>query len=431
MNGHAMAPAYTAVHASQHSLAPPSAPPPATKPRVEWPESVKEYVRRSFAPDVHILGISTQEMEAKLKQLITEAAEGDRLHTVDWSTLPLPQQFIAQDRAALRAQTQTFYQTQPLQHWPSPSEYPANSSYSPDQTNSRKRRIDAEMESTRKSMTPPWRTRTLEDRMTKTPKGRADKAQGKKKKNSGIAESTSKSQADLEKRRQRFNLSHTNTNTTWHNSSSDDDSDQDSRSSGPVVGTCQDLEKGYFRLTRAPRPHEVRPQHVLERTLAFLKAKWKQDRDYNYICDQFKSMRQDLTVQHIKNSFTVDVYEMHARIALEKGDLGEYNGCQTQLRALYALNLGGHPGEFMAYRILYSIHTANRTGLNEILAQLTPAEKEEPAVRHALEMRSSLASGNHHRFFRLYLDVPNMGAYLVDMFVTRERLTALTKMCKA
>jgi SAC3 family protein LENG8/THP3 len=370
-------------------------------------------------------------MEAKLKQIITEAAENDRLFTVDWASLPLPQQFISQERARTRAQAplQTQLQTQ-LQHWPPPSQYPANSSYSPpDQLNSRKRRNDVEHEPNQKSITPPWRTRTLEDKMTKTPKGRADKIQGKKKKNSGIVESTSKLQADLEKRRQRFNLSHAH--TTGRNSSSDDDSDQDLRSSGPVVGTCQDLEKGYFRLTRAPRPHEVRPQHVLERALDLLKKKWRQHADYNYICDQFKSMRQDLTVQHIKNSFTVDVYELHARIALEKGDLGEYNGCQTQLRALYSLKLGGHPAEFMAYRILYSIHTGNRTGLNEILAELTAAEKEEPAVRHALETRSSLTSGNHHRFFRLYLDVPNMGAYLMDMFVVRERLTALTKMCKA
>jgi hypothetical protein len=162
-----------------------------------------------------------------------------------------------------------------------------------------------------------------------------------------------------------------------------------------------------------------------------LKKKWRQQADYNYICDQFKSMRQDLTVQHIKNAFTVDVYELHARIALEKGDLGEYNGCQTQLRALYSLKLGGHPAEFMAYRILYYIHTTNRTGLNEILAELTPTEKAEPAVKHALETRSSLASGNYHRFFRLYLDVPNMGAYLMDIFIERERLAALAKMCRA
>jgi hypothetical protein len=396
---------------------------------MEWPAAVKEYVQRSFAPDTAVPGISRDEMEAKLKQIITEAAENDRLHTVDWASLPLPQHFISQERADMRANAQVQAQLQPQaqhQQWPPHSQYHANSSYSPDKP-SRKRRNDVEDEPNRKSTTPPWRTRNPEDKMTKTPKSRADKFQGKKKKNSGIAESTSKLQADLEKRRQRFNLA---ANATSPNSSSEDESNLNPRR-GPVVGTCQDLEKGYFRLTRAPRPHEVRPQHVLERTLDLLKRKWRQDADYSYICDQFKSMRQDLMVQHIKNSFTVDVYELHARIALEKGDLGEYNGCQTQLRALYSLNLGGHPAEFMAYRILYSIHTRNRTGLNEILAELTPAVKEEPAVKHALETRSSLASGNHHRFFRLYLDVPNMGAYLMDMFVERERFTALAKMCRA
>jgi len=39
--------------------------------------------------------------------------------------------------------------------------------------------------------------------------------------------------------------------------------------------------------------------------------------------------------------------------------------------------------------------------------------------------------GNYHRFFRLYLDTPNMGAYLMDMFVVRERLAAMSNICKA
>jgi hypothetical protein len=184
-------------------------------------------------------------------------------------------------------------------------------------------------------------------------------------------------------------------------------------------------------LTSAPNPDTVRPLHVLHKTLDLLKKKWKKDNNYGYICDQFKSLRQDLTVQHIRNEFTVSVYEIHARIALEKGDLGEYNQCQTQLRALYAQNLGGHPTEFKAYRILYFIHTRNWTAMNDALADLTAADKRDPAVKHALDVRSALALGNYHRFFQLYLDTPNMGAYLMDMFVDRERLSALAAMCKA
>lgn len=126
---------------------------------------------------------------------------------------------------------------------------------------------------------------------------------------------------------------------------------------------------------------------------------------------------------------------MYTRYTLEshlkRGDLGEYNQCQTQLRALYAQNIKGKDVEFKAYRILYFIHTGNRTALNDALAELTTAEKRAPAIKHALDCRSALALGNYHRFFRLYLDTPNMGAYLMDMFVNRERLAALANICKA
>ena len=200
---------------------------------------------------------------------------------------------------------------------------------------------------------------------------------------------------------------------------------------GPVIGRCQDLEKKYFRLTSAPNPDTVRPLPVLEKAMDFLKRKWKKENNYSYMCDQLKSLRQDLTVQHIKTAFTVTVYELHARIALEKADLGEYNQCQTQLRALYSQQLGGHPEEFKAYRILYFIHTCNRTDMNDVLADLTSAEKKHPAIKHALDTRSALALGNYHRFFQLYLETPNMGAYLMDMFAGRERLVALSNTCIA
>ncbi|KAL7328853.1 hypothetical protein PS15p_207060 [Mucor circinelloides] len=198
-----------------------------------------------------------------------------------------------------------------------------------------------------------------------------------------------------------------------------------------VVGTSQKLEKQYLRLTSAPDPATVRPLEVLKQTLALLKDKWKNEQNYTYICDQFKSMRQDLTVQRIQNEFTVQVYEIHARIALEKSDLGEYNQCQTQLKGLYTKGIKGNVMEFTAYRILYFLHTQNWADVNSTMADLTLEQKQNPFVQHALNVRSSLATANYHRFFHLYKTAPNMGGYLMDHFCERERVHSLIILCKS
>ncbi|KAL4803957.1 SAC3/GANP/Nin1/mts3/eIF-3 p25 family-domain-containing protein [Aspergillus unguis] len=413
-------PAYIPVQA-RRSLATPSNPTPDSQQSTatgtkrkpfSWPAPVRMYVQRCFAPDQQIPGVTRKEMEVKLKSVITDAADNDMLDKINWETLPLPQVMVQNDKTKILANPD-------VSSWGSPFATQTNKRDGSDDL-SRKRK-SAEYQG---HEDPPWRqtnkSNAFEDRVTYSP---TDKRQRIDFKNS-----SSKSKANLELRKKRFEDPR---GGGYGSSPSSRGASPTPAPTGPVVGRCQDLEKRYFRLTSAPNPDTVRPLHVLVKTLDFIKKKWRKDNNYTYICDQFKSLRQDLTVQHIRNEFTVSVYETHARIALEKGDLGEYNQCQTQLRALHAQQLGGHPTEFKAYRILYFIHTRNWTAMNGALADLTSADKQSEAVKHALDVRSALALGNYHRFFQLYLDTPNMGAYLMDMFVDRERLSALTAICKA
>lgn len=355
---------------------PQSNPAPATN-KIAWPDTVRSYVSRAFLPENQDKSIRQAEVEAKLKAVIRSATEDGTLNTRDWTSMALPQQLIAQERAAAASQVVT----------------------------NPKKRKSTEYASDGTSQ-PAWATTN----------------------NSSLASRISapdpklSSKSDMaNKRKRRFEAEY----KAFRSPS------PPAPASGPVVGTCETLEKKYLRLTSAPIPSKVRPERILKQTLDLLKKKWRKEQNYSYICDQFKSMRQDLTVQHIKNDFTVKVYEIHARIALEKGDIGEYNQCQTQLRSLYQLGLKGSAIEFKAYRILYFIHTANRSGLNDAIADLTSAEKTEPAIKHALDVRSALALGNYHRFFQLYMDTPNLGAFLMDMFIVRERLGALCNICKA
>ncbi|KAI1429921.1 SAC3/GANP/Nin1/mts3/eIF-3 p25 family-domain-containing protein [Xylaria sp. FL1777] len=399
-----------AYQSPQYSYNAPANPPPSNtmsppdqqqQQKFDWPQSVRNYVQRTFQASNEIPGVGREEKESRLKEIIRSEQEKGTMFSTNWDEMPLPQQLIQKERQ------------QALMAAADPAGTQAKSS-----SNSKKRKSSdlSESEQTNGS-TVPWRSTkalSIEDRVSKP-------ANDKRLLMDGPLTGKSKFQKNVEKRQRRGDGGYQSSYR----------SPSPPPSSGPIVGLNINLEKRYLRLTSAPKREDVRPESVLHQTLDLLKRKWRKENNYNYICDQFKSLRQDLTVQHIRNEFTVSVYEIHARIALEKGDLGEYNQCQTQLRALYKAGIKGNPIEFKAYRILYFIHTANRTALNDAIADLTTAEKEEAPVKHALNVRSALALGNYHKFFQLYLDVPNMGAYLMDMFIKRERLAALTNMCKA
>ncbi|KAF2124921.1 hypothetical protein P153DRAFT_116554 [Dothidotthia symphoricarpi CBS 119687] len=325
--------------------------------KVEWPPAVRDYVRRAFDPANAIPNISSSEMQTKLKETISFYAERNQQDAIDWPTYPLPQELLQEERR--KAALASGFSDAPT-NASSPSQLKKRKSQDPD---------DAPVDDAQATV-PPWRRTNLASRMTFV-QGHNEK---RHKKNVPSEDALSKfDQLELEKRRQRFQLGKPDKKSSppWK--------DEDDTLAGPVVGLNQSLEKSYFRLTAPPKAETVRPLHILHKTLAMLTQKWKTEKNYNYICNQFKSLRQDLTVQHIKNAFTVKVYEIHARISLEKGDL----------------------------------------------------DKTQEWIKHALDVRSALALGNYHKFFRLYLVAQNMGGYLMDMFIERERLNALANMSRA
>lgn len=151
----------------------------------------------------------------------------------------------------------------------------------------------------------------------------------------------------------------------------------DSVSTEPIVGENQSLEKKYLRLTSQPKPETVRPLHILKKTLQMLFDKYFEGASYNYLCDQCKSLRQDLTVQNIKNDFTIMAYEFHSKIAILNGDWGEFNQCQSQLKLLYDREDLKKPNklEFMSYRVLYYIFTDNGNEIHEMEAKLMETDR--------------------------------------------------------
>lgn len=136
-------------------------------------------------------------------------------------------------------------------------------------------------------------------------------------------------------------------------------------------------------------------------------------------------------MQHVWTDLTVAVYETHARVALEVGDMAEYTQCASCLRRLYWDGLEGNEPEFTAYRLL-SATVQGAQGLSmELLALADRCQKtgndlsEHKFVRHALDVARAVCGCNFHRFFVLYGQAPRMSAYLMDALLDSVRSSGL------
>eukprot|EP01016_Furgasonia_blochmanni_P037752 TRINITY_DN4477_c0_g1_i17.p1 TRINITY_DN4477_c0_g1~~TRINITY_DN4477_c0_g1_i17.p1 ORF type:complete len:476 (+),score=48.28 TRINITY_DN4477_c0_g1_i17:1029-2456(+) len=199
-----------------------------------------------------------------------------------------------------------------------------------------------------------------------------------------------------------------------------------------IVGTSTSLEKQYLRLTSEPHASSVRPLEILKQSLKMLVNKWKEGKaEYRYIIEQFRSIRQDLVIQHIRNKFTVKVYETNARICLECHDLEQFNQCQSRLYDLYRDNLKGNKYEFLSYRLLYMILNNLKFEMNRLLLMLQHEEIDHPDLKYVIDFREALDQGNVARCFNLYKNSPNMSSYLIDIFVVKLRVWGLQILTKA
>lgn len=229
-------------------------------------------------------------------------------------------------------------------------------------------------------------------------------------------------------------------------------------SNGTFVGHCTDLEKNYLRLTSESDPAKVRPEHVLVKSMEHVLRRYRSEgAPYSYLNTQFKSIRQDLTVQHIKSDLTLRVYEAHARIAIENNDLGEFNQCQSQLKYLYFTKkklLGDRLSgdfydlelEFTCYRILYMLMTGNHSEIYKIKYEVYFNEAELQKLRqsavfasveNSFELHHCQIVGGYHQFFSIYntFNTENklpLACHLIKHFLLKkERVKALNIILKA
>uniref|UniRef100_A0A7S0M0R8 SAC3/GANP/THP3 conserved domain-containing protein n=1 Tax=Cryptomonas curvata TaxID=233186 RepID=A0A7S0M0R8_9CRYP len=208
---------------------------------------------------------------------------------------------------------------------------------------------------------------------------------------------------------------------------------QDGARAGGLKGTSTALERPYLRLHFEPDPSTIRPPHVLLEALSLVKRKWVEGPDYAHASEQLMSIQQDCRLQGLEGDLVSDAYETHARIAIERGELGDLSRTMSALSELYyAATIKGNARspnchEFIAYRMLYSMREEREVleNLTVLYAQLTAADRATADIAFAARVGQALLCSDYATFFRLYEGAPKMAGYIMDFFVDRVRGAAL------
>lgn len=197
-----------------------------------------------------------------------------------------------------------------------------------------------------------------------------------------------------------------------------------------------------------PLPEDVRPPRALKRTLAYLFYEIMDKADsaeslveaQKFVRDRTRAIRQDLSIQDIRDSDAVEINEQIARfhIAIDnelrgKVDKAEYDPFQNteQLRKVLLTLLelyedgytGANEGEMRAYHILS--HLENPDSFHRSVSG------NFPEVRLAVKLAVSYHSGNYTGYFMLMQDAPFLMACLANLHADHLRRKAIQIISKS
>ena len=201
-----------------------------------------------------------------------------------------------------------------------------------------------------------------------------------------------------------------------------------------IIGTSQALEKQYLRLTGGYMdPNDFRPLEVLKKSLDYCMQKYENNHDYTYICDQLRSIRQDISVQNIEDEFAVQVYELHIRLAIDNNDWENFNQVQSNLELLYRKGFGKQENkeEMYCYHILYLCDVDDLTGFYQFIPRIDESLLSTPLISFAIDAWKAASQKDWMTFFKMMKNAPKQCQKVMQRKAKDIRFYGLTAITKA
>jgi hypothetical protein len=358
---------------------------PAQPPQDKWPPKLQTFVENSFKQCNGEYERTC--MQNTLKMIIQNATKNNRIWSTDWDGQPLPR-VTSLPTGSIKTDNK--------------KDSSASSAKDDDRRGSNRQ------------------TRKMRRKIAEPEAGEADLEADREAR---------------EKRHKRFiEMERGNTGSSNAGMNNDLDGETKFMSSEAVVGTCMEMEKMYIRLQSMPDPATVRPERVLVKWAERLQVKYDTDEaDWEWISDQFKAIRQDMVIQHIRSANAITAYETNARLALQEQDYPEFYKIQSFLMGLYKDNPDwrANEAEFMAYRLFYWMLNNNTVDMTKDIRNMDTQVKQHPCIKHAVRLHQALELSDYVSFFRLYSETANMGKCIVDTLRDRMRTRALRVVLRA